>query len=93
MNERLEHYPAVNRHTCFDHSILAELIARRWKQDRSYLTRAQLKASWWSQSRRSVLGWQGSQGPFTSPGSSTSEVDTAATRGLSHQTLTHRDRK
>ena len=29
---------AVNRHEDFGHSVLAELIARRLKQDRSYFT-------------------------------------------------------
>jgi hypothetical protein len=61
MNECLEQRAAVNRHAEFDHSALAELIARRWKQDRSYFTLneksrgAPLKASWWRQPGRSAL--------------------------------------
>ena len=51
----------VNRHADFDQSVLAELIARRWKQDRSYFTLnersrgAQLEASWWRQPGRSAM--------------------------------------
>jgi len=46
----------------FDHTVLAELIARRWKQDRPYFTLnkracgAWLQASRWRQSGRSALG-------------------------------------
>ena len=36
MNESLQYHAAVNRHADFDHNALAELIARHWKQDRSY---------------------------------------------------------
>ena len=62
MSESLPYHAAVNRHADFDHSVLAELIARRWKQDRSYFTlnersrRAQLEASWWRQPGRSAMG-------------------------------------
>jgi hypothetical protein len=38
MNESLQYHAAVNQHADFDHSVLAELIAPRWKQDRSYFT-------------------------------------------------------
>ena len=60
MNESLQYHAAVNRHADFDHSVLAELIARRWKQDRSYFTRrkprgARLQASWWRQPGRSAM--------------------------------------
>ena len=61
MNESLQYHTAVNRHADFDHSVLAELIARRWKQDRSYFTLnersrgAQLEASWWRQPGRSAM--------------------------------------
>jgi hypothetical protein len=46
----------------FDHTVLAELIARRWKQDRRYFTLneracgAWLQASRWPQPGRSALG-------------------------------------
>ena len=61
MNKSLQYHTAVNRHDDFDHSVLAELIARRWKQDRSYFTLhetsrgAQLEASWRRQPGRSAL--------------------------------------
>ena len=47
MNESLHYHTAVNRHADFDHSALAELIARHWKQDRSYFTLN--KGSRWAQ--------------------------------------------
>jgi hypothetical protein len=45
----------------FDHSVLAELITRRWKQDRPHFTLnkgtrgAWLEASWWRPPGRSAL--------------------------------------
>lgn len=57
MNERLNHREAVDGHADFDHSVLAELIARRWKHDRPYFTLnergqgAWLEASWRRQTR------------------------------------------
>jgi hypothetical protein len=38
MNERLNHREALDGHAEFDHSVLAELIAWRWKEDRPYFT-------------------------------------------------------
>ena len=61
MNESLERRAAGNGHADFDRSVLAELIARRWKQDRAYFTPSKrapgawLMASWWRQPGRSAL--------------------------------------
>jgi hypothetical protein len=61
MKESLERRAAGNGHAGFDHSVLAELIARRWKQDRPYFTLieptrgAWLEASWRRQPGRSTL--------------------------------------
>lgn len=61
MNESLEHRAAGNGHADFDLSVLAELITRRWKQDRPYFTlnertpEAWLEASWRRQPGRSAL--------------------------------------
>lgn len=61
MNERLEHHAAVNRQADLDHSVLAELIAGRWKQDRPYFTpkkrtfAAWLGTSWRRQPSRNAL--------------------------------------
>jgi len=63
MTLSLQYHAAVNRHADFDHSVLAELIARRWNQDRSLNERsrgAQLEAPWWRQPADSAmeLHWQ-----------------------------------
>ena len=61
MNVSLEHRAAGNGNTDFDHRVLAELIARRWKQERGYFALnksargAWLEASWWRQPNRSAL--------------------------------------
>jgi hypothetical protein len=61
MSESLERRAAGNGHADFDHSVLAELITRRWKQDRPYFTLnerapgAWLEASWRRQPGRSAL--------------------------------------
>jgi hypothetical protein len=60
MNEGLEHRSAPKGHD-FDPSVLGEIIARRWKQDRPYFTLIQpargvwLEAAWSRQSGRSAL--------------------------------------
>jgi hypothetical protein len=64
MSETLEHRAAGNGHADFDHSVLAELIAWRWKQHRPYFTlneRAWLEASWRRQPGRSALKLQWSR--------------------------------
>lgn len=61
MNESLEHRTAGNGHADFDHSVLAEVIAWRWKEDRPYFTLnerapgAWLEASWRRQPANSAL--------------------------------------
>jgi hypothetical protein len=61
MSETLEHRVAGNGHADFDHSVLAELITGRWKQDRPYFTLnerapgAWLEASWRRQPGRTAL--------------------------------------
>ena len=65
MNESLQYHAAVNRHADFDHSVLAELIARRWKQDRSYFTPggARLQASGWRQPGGSAMELRSHRAP------------------------------
>lgn len=52
---------ARNASLHFDHTVLAELIARRWKHDRAYFTPSErargawLQAPWWWQPGRSAL--------------------------------------
>ena len=61
MSETLKHRVAGNGHAAFDHSVLAELIAWRWKQDRPYFTLnegapgAWPEASWRRQPANSAL--------------------------------------
>ena len=61
VNESLKRRAAGNRHADFDHTVLAELITRRWKQDRPHFTLnetsrgAWLEASWRRQPGRSAL--------------------------------------
>jgi hypothetical protein len=58
----------MNRILDFDHTALAELISRRWQEDRPYFTPhrkargAALEGSWWRQPASSALKLHWSRG-------------------------------
>jgi hypothetical protein len=57
MSEAQEHRAASHGHGEFDHGVLAELIARRWRQDRPYFTlRERTPGAWLEASWRRPLG-------------------------------------
>jgi len=57
MNETLERRAAGNGHADLGHTILAELIARRWKQNRPYFTLIKrARGAWLEASRRRQPG-------------------------------------